>query len=158
MWGDSLLWIGDDAFISFRYAENLASGRGLVFNEGERVEDYTNFFWTVLLASGRWLHVSPLLSSVVLSMGSWVVVLALMQRLVARHVAERSPLTISFAVLAGAWSYSMASFSTSGLETMFGAALVHQGVLALAERGRLFYSELLGVLGAMTHPDMACFT
>jgi hypothetical protein len=40
----------DDAFISFRYAENLAGGLGLVFNAGERVEGYTNFLWTLLLA------------------------------------------------------------------------------------------------------------
>lgn len=40
----------DDAFISFRYAENLARGHGLVFNVGERVEGYSNFLWTTLLA------------------------------------------------------------------------------------------------------------
>src|SRR5262245_14911733 len=39
----------DDAFISFRYARNLANGNGLVFNPGERVEGYTNFLWTVVL-------------------------------------------------------------------------------------------------------------
>lgn len=44
----------DDAFISFRYAENLAAGNGLVFNIGERVEGYTNFLWTVLLAVPAW--------------------------------------------------------------------------------------------------------
>jgi arabinofuranosyltransferase len=40
----------DDAFISFRYARNLAQGEGLVFNPGERVEGYSNFLWTVMLA------------------------------------------------------------------------------------------------------------
>jgi arabinofuranosyltransferase len=40
----------DDAFISFRYAENLAHGRGLVFNVGERVEGYSNFLWTLMMA------------------------------------------------------------------------------------------------------------
>jgi hypothetical protein len=47
----------DDAFISFRYAENLATGRGLVFNPGERVEGYSNPLWTVLLAVPMWLGV-----------------------------------------------------------------------------------------------------
>src|SRR5262245_42468042 len=42
----------DDAYISFRYARNLAHGLGLVYNEGERIEGYTNFLWTVLLAGG----------------------------------------------------------------------------------------------------------
>ncbi|MBE8345803.1 hypothetical protein IQA88_19270, partial [Leptospira interrogans serovar Pomona] len=41
-------WISDDAFISLRYAKNFADGKGLVFNEGEFVEGYTNFLWTIL--------------------------------------------------------------------------------------------------------------
>ena len=41
----------DDVFISFRYADNLAAGNGLVFNLGERVEGYSNFLWTVILAA-----------------------------------------------------------------------------------------------------------
>ena len=42
-------FIQDDAFISFRYAENFARGAGLVWNAGERVEGYTNFLWTMLM-------------------------------------------------------------------------------------------------------------
>src|SRR5688500_675742 len=42
----------DDAYISFRYARNFARGWGLVYNEGERIEGYTNFLWTVLLGLG----------------------------------------------------------------------------------------------------------
>ncbi len=38
-----LAWTTDDAFVSFRYAQNLVEGRGLVFNAGEYVEGYTNF-------------------------------------------------------------------------------------------------------------------
>ncbi|MBN2209621.1 MAG: hypothetical protein JW759_10050 [Candidatus Coatesbacteria bacterium] len=40
----------DDAFITFRYAGNLAAGNGLVFNPGERVEGYSNFLWANLLS------------------------------------------------------------------------------------------------------------
>jgi len=43
----------DDAYISYRYAENLAAGRGLVFDPGERVEGYSNFLWVILLALSR---------------------------------------------------------------------------------------------------------
>jgi hypothetical protein len=39
----------DDAYISFQYAKNWASGHGLVFNPGERVEGYSNFLWVALL-------------------------------------------------------------------------------------------------------------
>lgn len=50
-------WMLDDAFIFFRYAENLAFGRGLVFNPGERVEGYTSLLWVVLMAAGSKLGI-----------------------------------------------------------------------------------------------------
>jgi hypothetical protein len=49
----------DDAYISYRYAANLAAGEGLVFNPGERVEGYSNFLWIMLLAFGARLGVAP---------------------------------------------------------------------------------------------------
>jgi hypothetical protein len=49
----------DDAYISFRYARNLVQGEGLVFNPGERVEGYTNFLWTVVLAGGMAAGATP---------------------------------------------------------------------------------------------------
>ncbi|APR77677.1 Hypothetical protein A7982_03024 [Minicystis rosea] len=49
----------DDSYISFRYARNLARGWGLVYNEGERIEGYTNFLWTVILAGGIKLGFDP---------------------------------------------------------------------------------------------------
>lgn len=53
----------DDAFISFRYARNLAEHGALVFNVGmdppERVEGYTNFLWVVVLAGLQLLGIAP---------------------------------------------------------------------------------------------------
>lgn len=41
----------DDAFITFRYSENLANGHGLVFNPGDKpVEGYSNFLWLLFLS------------------------------------------------------------------------------------------------------------
>ncbi len=56
------LWLGlrastiifDDAMITFRVAENLASGRGFVFNPGERVQVTTTPLYAMLLAAGVW--------------------------------------------------------------------------------------------------------
>lgn len=42
----------DDAYITFRYAKNWASGAGPVFNLGEKVEGYTNFLFLALLTLG----------------------------------------------------------------------------------------------------------
>ena len=35
----------DDAFITFRYAQNLVEGLGPVYNPGERVEGYSSPIW-----------------------------------------------------------------------------------------------------------------
>jgi hypothetical protein len=40
----------DDAFIGFRYLDNLLTGQGLVFNTGERVEGITNVGWILFIA------------------------------------------------------------------------------------------------------------
>jgi len=46
-WGYAI----DDAFITFRYSENLANGHGLVFNPGDKpVEGYSNFLWLLFLS------------------------------------------------------------------------------------------------------------
>lgn len=44
----------DDAFITYRYADNLARGRGLVFNPGERVFGTTAPGLALVLGAGRW--------------------------------------------------------------------------------------------------------
>lgn len=49
----SLFWdyAIDDAFITFRYSENLANGHGLVFNPGDKpIEGYSNFLWLLFLS------------------------------------------------------------------------------------------------------------
>ena len=43
-------WGTDDAYISYRYARSLASGDGLTFNPGERVEGYSNLLYVLLIA------------------------------------------------------------------------------------------------------------
>ena len=47
----------DDAYITFSYSKNLATGHGPVYGHGERVEGYSNFLWMVAVALG--LLVSP---------------------------------------------------------------------------------------------------
>src|ERR1700692_4517572 len=42
----------DDAYITFRYARNLAEGLGLVYNPGEWVLGTPTPLWAILLAGG----------------------------------------------------------------------------------------------------------
>lgn len=55
--------IVDDAFIAFRYVDNLREGHGLVYNPGERVEGYTCFLWIMLLAGLFSLGADPVLAA-----------------------------------------------------------------------------------------------
>lgn len=50
LWSDYREYWLDDAFITFRYARNLAEGLGPVYNAGERVEGYTSLLWMLLSA------------------------------------------------------------------------------------------------------------
>src|SRR5690242_17321752 len=60
-----------------RYADNLASGSGLVWNPGERppVEGYTNLGWTLLMGAVL-LTVPKLLAPIVISAFGAAIVLA----------------------------------------------------------------------------------
>ncbi|MEP6774750.1 MAG: hypothetical protein ABJA50_04065 [Chloroflexota bacterium] len=57
----------DDAYIFLRYAHNLASGAGLVFNPGDPVEGYTSPLWTLLMVVPALLHVDLPVSAMILS-------------------------------------------------------------------------------------------
>ncbi len=49
--GDPYFSLFDDAMISMRYALNFVNGYGLVWNEGEAVEGYSNPLWTLWMAA-----------------------------------------------------------------------------------------------------------
>jgi hypothetical protein len=76
--------LSDDAYISFRYAANLASSSGLVFNVGHRVEGFSNPLWTLLLAGAYRLHLSLPATSWVLGLVFLAATVWLMVRLAAR--------------------------------------------------------------------------
>src|SRR2546427_11263191 len=50
----------DDAYITFRYARNLAEGLGLVYNPGEWVLGTTAPLWAMLLGGGYRLGLTAL--------------------------------------------------------------------------------------------------
>jgi len=151
-WGWHLAWLGDDAFISFRYADNLAKGHGLVFNPGERVEGYTNFLWTLLLSGFIAVGADPGQVAMVLSLLSFAALIALVPRLL-RQVQSSAPVAvISVAALVTAAQYTLGSYATSGLETMFAALLAAVAVL-LALHGALLFAGAAGIAATLAHPD-----
>ncbi len=56
-------FVYDDAYISFRYAQNLVHHGELVWNLGERVEGYTNFLYVVVLSGLMSLSLDALVAA-----------------------------------------------------------------------------------------------
>ena len=154
----------DDAFISFRYAQNFARGAGLVYNPGERVEGYTNFLWTVLLASGVKIGVSPLLTSKILGTLFNLLTLVVCCYLCRLAATERADV-VGFSLLTTATNGAFIMTSIDGLETSLFSLLLCSAVLAYlnsarasphGKRGRwLAGSSVLFALLALTRPDGA---
>ncbi len=149
--------IFDDAFISFRYAENLLAGLGLVFNPGERVEGYTNFLWTVLLAglarlTGRELPLVALLACLA-SYTACVLTLARLERLLLGAALPAA--TLLFAL--HRWSID---YATTGMETELAVLWVLLGLLALTRRegpGAAALAGLAFIAAVFTRPDHSLF-
>jgi hypothetical protein len=154
-WAWSLVWASDDAYVSFRYARHLVEGHGLVFNVGERVEGYTDFLWTVLVAGFLRLGAPAGESAILLSLAAFVVLLAVVWRL-AERLSPAGSHTLPVAAALTASSYTMASFATSGLETVL-AALFVLTALAAAESRRPVLAGTLAVLAMLCHPDHLLF-
>jgi hypothetical protein len=108
-------FIQDDAFISFRYARHLAEGHGLVWNVGERVEGYTNFLWTVLMAVPHLLGFEPVAFSWALGLLLFSGTLWLVQRLAAELLRSEAA-GIAVVALTGT-NLSFSAYATGGLET-----------------------------------------
>jgi hypothetical protein len=163
----SLVWnfVTDDAFISFVYSRNLARHGQLVFNLGERVEGYTNFLWTVLLAGLLKLGLAPELTSRVLGTAAAVgtlVTTAFASRRVRALGArwEWSPWdALPALLLAGVPGF--ACWASGGLETALFTFLVTLGVTAYFgehERDRPSWRSAVAFgLAALTRPEGILF-
>jgi arabinofuranosyltransferase len=68
--GSRYFVLPDDGMISMRFARNLASGLGLVWNKGERVQGFTNPAWTLIMALVHWVGVPERLASMPMQLGS----------------------------------------------------------------------------------------
>jgi hypothetical protein len=120
----------DDAFITLRYAENLAHHGEPNYNLGERVEGYTSFLWLLLSALGALLPVT--LTSYVQVIGALSGVgIVLATSALLRRVAPETLVLRALVLLAVALSAPIAAWTMGGLETPLFAALTTYA-LALA--------------------------
>jgi len=152
-------FLTDDAFISFRYAHNIADGLGPVFNAGERVEGYTNFLWVILLALFYMLGIAPEIMASILSIGCSLILFGLVfyfnQKVFAR---EKYDFFILIAPLFLALNRTYAVWSTGGLETKLFSLLIFMGIICTVRTGGNFRggfkpAAVFFALAALTRPE-----
>jgi len=140
-------WAYDDPFITYRYAENLRSGLGFVYNPGERVLSTTTPLYALLLAGLGYLwsdlpHLSNLISAVSLAIGG------VFLYLIGQRWRERLAGLVAAALL----PFFPLSVNAFGAETCFYVMLT-LGAFALHACKRHHWAMTLAALVTLTRAD-----
>jgi hypothetical protein len=149
----------DDAFITYRYARNIAAGHGFVYNMGERVLGTTTPFFTLLLTPlaglGFPLEKAAAVLAVVASLGTMGLLFFFVRRAARGAVPEREDAAESTGLLAAALYalfYAQIASCGYGMETQVFEFLA-LGAMAAAAAGRPRLSALATGFAALTRPE-----
>jgi arabinofuranosyltransferase len=150
-------FVCDDAFISFRYARNLAEGHGLRFNltTGPPVEGYSNFLWVLLLGLLHGLGLDIVVASRLISALCGAALVALVTRLARRRLDLSPGGTLATALFAASLP-PVALWATGGLATMPTAlfvALALERLVGDPERPRGLQAGLFAGLAGLLRAD-----
>jgi arabinofuranosyltransferase len=121
-----LRFVQDDAFISFRYAQHLSEGHGLVWNIGEPpIEGFTNMLYVVLLAGLFALGVEAVRASFLIGILSFLLTVGALLGLTRARFGESrdARLLRNYVLLMTVTNVSFAAYATGGLETQLVTAL-----------------------------------
>jgi hypothetical protein len=138
----------EDAYITFRFSRNLASGSGPVFNPGEHVMGFTSAPWMVWNALGYLIFKDPVVWSRVWTTLGDALTLVLMATILRRSASRAS--AWCFCGFFAAWPF-LAAVGTSGMENNLMFTLIVLGA-ALAARGSLATGPILALL-ALWRPE-----
>ena len=107
----------DDAFITYRYAEHLSDGNGLVWNEGEPpVEGYSNFLWLMIHVPFVKMGLHPLEVSKLASVLFMFLTVVTLPVFFPKEDNVFLPLMAAAVVVVNA---GLAFYAQSGMETVF---------------------------------------
>ncbi|EME60048.1 hypothetical protein [Amycolatopsis decaplanina] len=148
--------IAEDAYITFRYAQNIADGNGPVFNPGERIEGYANFLWMIVIALpkaafGADIETSAIVLGILATLGAVLLAHVTVNRVVARAVGEPRPAYGVAAAVLVAGAGGLAAYGGSGTETPLFVLLVF-GVFASLAARRPVVAGVLVAFAMMTRP------
>src|SRR5215210_747828 len=104
-------WVSDDAYISFRTADNIIHGYGPVWNTAERVQAFTHPLWLAVCTAAFALTGEAFYTAIAVSAAITIGAVAV---LVLRIAPGAWPMALAFAALLS--SKAFVDYSTSGLE------------------------------------------
>jgi arabinofuranosyltransferase len=140
----------DDAYIFFRYAENIANGYGFVWNIGELpVEGFTSFLYLVILVLVKFftidLELFSILFGIISSALTLYIAYLIYDHLYSKNLNHPSANLITVIILALSPAYTY--WSGAGMETSFYSMFLLLTIylfLKLSDKSR--YSLLIGAL------------
>jgi hypothetical protein len=142
----------DDAFITFRYVENLVAGRGFVYNPGERVLGTTTPLFTLLLTAEKLVLPGARLPALARATNALAGALSVaILAWIGRHALGVPGLGLAAGLL---WALSpmAVTFAIGGMETSVYVLLL-LSALATYALGRSRWSALFCALATLTRPD-----
>jgi arabinofuranosyltransferase len=152
----------DDAFVSFRYARDLADGGGLALIASRCLEGDASFLWTALLGGATYVTgIEPTWLSLFLTLACFAANVYVVYRIgLLFAVRDDTPFYVPLACLVLSINSSFSIFATTGLENMLGSLLIDLGawsLLGAPRPRRRFLSGLCFVLAALNRPDHLVF-
>ena len=139
----------DDAFITFRYAENLAAGNGFVYNLGEKVLGTTTPFFTLLLAFLAALRIPVPTAALFISLVSSGLTASVLYRFAQSLRFGRFAVLPALAYIL--WPRSIPS-DACGMETALFTLLIVSAFYFQHKNLRL-YAVGMATLAAVTRPE-----
>lgn len=143
-------WVMDDAYIYFRYVDNLLFlDRGLVYNAGEYVEGFTSPLWTLVLIAVRTTTLSYWTLVFVCMVLFWLAFWAAAVR-INRRLSPEGP-TVNFPLAFAAGCYGLLTYLSSGLETPLVQLTGVAFALAFLEPRSRIWHLLIGLAPILRH-------
>jgi arylsulfatase A-like enzyme len=145
-------YVFEDAYITYRYAENIAAGRGFAFNPGERVLGTTTPLYSLILAGAGRLGLDIPTAGTVLSCLSLAAAALCGAWILWRHAHPGLAVLHAVALLWGVGGM----YVFTGMETAFYSLLLHAAAIAALRQKPVVCGALVG-LACVTRYDAVVF-
>jgi len=142
-------FLADDAFITFRFAENIAAGLGFVYNAGQPVLGTSTPLFTLILSLFAVLGIGTIHGAILVSLTASGITAALLYRFAERLRFGRLAALPALAYMF--WPRSIVA-ETCGMETAFYTLLVTAAFYYCFTRQR-YYALAAATLATVTRPE-----